>query len=554
MQLNPMHLKVSALLDSRIFRIPEYQRAYSWTKKQRADLFHDIKEAFQSQREHFMATVVALARETRTIGTDEFRDVELVDGQQRITTIIILLKAIEKNLKVDSKIDSKAKREINELLIKSDEHSLVLLQTNHDSSNIFSNYIRTGETDRKNSKTIFDNNLISAADECESFVKSWESKHGLPDLISTLKNKLSLIYHEIADEATVYRVFEVLNSRGLDVKWIDKLKSQLMALIFEHVEDGTRKDAAHEMQVKWQTIYRVLGQGANLGDEALRFAGTLLMDIQPNRIVSEEDATNQLTQAAGTDLKNIMAVGKHLENVVQAVQHLHQNVRIKAVTRISHARFVAVSIILRAFDKKTTQLLLNSWEKSTFRIFELGGADTRHKVGEYVRLGYDIINEKLSAEDINHNLQYLSSDYSIKSALKNFDHTNCYNGWTEQLRYVLFRYDEHLSKEAGERLNTGQWNKIWTQDPSNSIEHILPQSSGSSHTHHLGNLCMLPPNVNSSLKDIPPQEKAATYLSCGLKGTALVGSQLTNQPKWDKKAIEKRSKEILAFIQQEWGD
>lgn len=47
-------------------------------------------------------------------------------------------------------------------------------------------------------------------------------------------------YHELANEATVYRVFDALNSRGLDGRWIDKNKSQMMSSIFEFVEEGAR--------------------------------------------------------------------------------------------------------------------------------------------------------------------------------------------------------------------------------------------------------------------------------------------------------------------------
>ncbi len=82
MQLNPMHLKVATLLQSRLFRIPEYQRAYSWGSRQRTDLFNDILEAHRSSREHFMATVVALARDSRTIGADEYRTVQSVRRPQ----------------------------------------------------------------------------------------------------------------------------------------------------------------------------------------------------------------------------------------------------------------------------------------------------------------------------------------------------------------------------------------------------------------------------------------------------------------------------------------
>jgi hypothetical protein len=116
----------------------------------------------------------------------------------------------------------------------------------------------------------------------------------------------------------------------------------------------------------------------------------------------------------------------------------------------------------------------------------------------------------------------LGNGYSIDDALKEVDWSDCYEGWTEELRYLMFRYDEYLSKKAGEKLNIGQWSKIWEVDPSKSIEHIMPQSSEEHYIHHLGNLTMLPPGVNSSLKDKSPAEKAATYKQCGLRGTMAV--------------------------------
>ncbi len=244
MQLNPMHLKISVLLAGRLFRIPEYQRAYAWGKWQRVDLFNDILDVKRSGREHFMATVVALARDNRLIGADEFRTVEIVDGQQRVTTIIILLKAIEKSLYAQDAKQEKVRREIAELLVKDDDHSLVLLQTNHDSSSVFTDYIRKGEINVTEAKTAPDVNILDAARECEAFVQDWSKDKSVIELVAIIRNQLSVIYHEISDEATVYRIFEVLNSRGLDVKWIDKLKSQLMALLFEHLEGGARVEAA----------------------------------------------------------------------------------------------------------------------------------------------------------------------------------------------------------------------------------------------------------------------------------------------------------------------
>lgn len=556
MQLNPLHLKVSKLLEGRLFRIPEYQRAYSWQSRQRADLFNDIREAHRSGREHFMATLVALAKETREINADEFRTVELVDGQQRTTTLIMLFKALEKKLDSNNSKEADIKSDLVKLLVKGDDHSLILLQTNHDSSKVFTNYIRNGVIAAPKTPTVADTNLVKAAHECENFVQSWmDSEGSIISLISTIRNKLSIIYHEIQDQATVYRVFEVLNSRGLDVKWIDKLKSQLMALIFEHVEDDkTRSEAVEEMKTVWKNIYQALGNESKIGDEALRFAGTWAVDTRPNRIVSEQDATAELTRKAGNTLKRIAIVGHELEAVVLANLKLSRNNRLRAVTRIAHARFVASAIILRGFKPKEEQLLLEKWERVTFRIFELGGADTRHKVGDYVRLGYDIYRSSLSSEEIQTQLDSISQDFSIKEVLKSIDWSDAYNNWAEQLRYLLYRYDEHLAKDAGEKINTTVWNKIWQVDPSSSIEHIHPQSSGAPYIHQLGNLTMLPPGINSSLNKRPAKEKSKTYVTCGLRATMEVGMAIEAKNSWSEAMIKKRTKQIEDFIRLEWAD
>lgn len=554
MQLNPMHLKISALLGGRLFRIPEYQRAYAWGKRQRVDLFNDILDVKRSGREHFMATVVTLAKDNRLIGADEYRTVEIVDGQQRVTTLVILLKAIEKSLDQEDSRQEKIRREIAELLVKDDDHSLILLQTNHDSSSVFTYYIRKGEINVAEAKTAADLNVVDAARECETFVRDWSKDTSLIELVATIRNQLSVIYHEISDEATVYRVFEVLNSRGLDVKWIDKLKSQLMALLFEYLEGGARAEAVREMQVIWQDIYRVLGLRGDLGDEALRFAGTLALPSRPNRIIGQEDAAAELAKVAGTKVQTIAAVGSRLKAVVQAVNALDQNVRLQAVTKIAHARFVATAILLRKFEPDVERRLLGTWERVTFRIFGLGGADTRHKVGDYVRLGYGIGTNGITPEAINASLAEIGKDYELDEIISESDYwSNCYEGWTEELRY-LFRYDEYLATNAGVQLNATEWNKIWTDDASRLIEHIKPQSSGVAYIHHLGNLTMLPPKVNSTLQDKAPDAKAATYRSCGLIATREVGEAIENGTKWNEAAVRERASQIEAFVRKEWAD
>lgn len=553
MRLNPQHLTVAELLEGRLFRIPDYQRAYSWDTKQRKDLFDDIKEAQRTGREHFMATVVALFKEEETIQGKKFKAVELVDGQQRLTTIIILLKAIEKRLDQNDPSHEKLKENLQKLLIKGDQYSPILLQTNHDSSNIFKDYLHSKEQKINIAKIESEKNLLNATKECDEFVDIAKNNKSIIDLLETLMDKFSMIYHELNDESIVYRVFEVLNSRGLEVKWIDKLKSQLMASLFECTDQGTRERALHELKVIWKDIYATLELDIELGNTALCFAGTFKSKNPENRIISQERAVSELIQFSEQEINKTIEVGRYLLSLIKTIKKIENNRRIVVTTSIGHAKFVAVAISLREFDDATKKTIMSLWENTTFRIFGLGRADSRHKIGDYVRLGCEIIKNNLKPEDIILQLKEIGKDYSIdKISLNNED--NYYNDRPERLRYILYRYDEYLATEGGERMNEDQWNKVWADTPSRSIEHITPQSSEESYIHYLGNLTMLPGGVNSSLQNKEPKEKAKTYIECGLKATAAVGSEIQNGKVWDEKAVKERTELIKEFIKTEWAD
>lgn len=220
MEIQPQLFKLDSFMHGRLFRVPEYQRAYAWQKKQRADLFGDIRRVKESDEDHFMATFVGLSRKTekQQIIADQFSVIEIVDGQQRLTKLIILLKAIQKALDVSDKHEKGLSEELGKLLVKDDEHTLLLLQTNHDTSHFFADYIRDGVVPTVVAATTADQNIVDAIKECEDFVDVWKaSGDSLIELIRIIRHRLWAIFHTVDDEGLVYRVFEVLNSRGLDV-------------------------------------------------------------------------------------------------------------------------------------------------------------------------------------------------------------------------------------------------------------------------------------------------------------------------------------------------
>ncbi len=322
MQIQPIYLSMSTLLTARLFRIPEYQRSYSWQTKQRSDLFGDLRKLADAgpNSEHFMAAIVGLRRKKIRIQADQFVLVEVVDGQQRLTTVAILLKALSKQLDRSEAVQSRLAEELDSLLVKRDETSLLLIQTNQDLSNIFSDYMRVGSyPPLDQATTAADRNLVQAIEQCEAFVIEWKSRaaEGLIDLLEMLRNRLTLIFHEIDDEGLVYTVFEVLNSRGLDVTWFDKLKSLLMAIVFE-AGGGNKAAIIDELHGIWREIYRTIGLKQILNKETVRFAGTLRSKERPNRPLDEETSVAQLTAACLGSPKRVVELSRWLLSVTSA--------------------------------------------------------------------------------------------------------------------------------------------------------------------------------------------------------------------------------------------
>ena len=555
MQIQPQFMTLNQLLNGRLFKIPEYQRAYSWGAKQRDDLFSDIRKVRGSDTGHFMATMVGLRRKTIRIAADAFTELEVVDGQQRLTTITLLLRALEKKLTEGDSTAKKLAADLASLLVKGDDLCLLLLQTNHDSSHIFVDYVRDGrKPDRASVCTSADQNLFDAILQCEAFVEEWAEEGGCVDLLAIIRNQLFVIFHEIDNESLVYTVFEVLNSRGLDVTWFDKMKAMLMAVVFEHGDAGGKAGTIEELHSIWKDIYRTIGVRQTLNRETLRFAASLRADEMPRRPLSEEDAVAELMRQCGDSPKKAVALSKWILRVSEAEDRLLGNHRLRAVSQIVQARLVAISIMLRKFAGPVEKRLLETWESVTFRIYGIANRDARTAVGDYVRLAWAILNSDLPEDEAHVQLKSIAKNVvSLQEAVEKLRAVDLYTGRAETVRYLLYRYDEFLAQKAGQKLNESQWNKVWADEPSKSIEHIKPQSSGLSYVHHLGNLTLLPPGTNSKLKDKDPRDKATTYETCGLLGTIEV-ARLVKKGTWSAESVREREAGLLRWALAAWKD
>jgi hypothetical protein len=235
---------------------------------------------------------------------------------------------------------------------------------NHDPNGFFAEYLRHGmAADPAVAKTIADRALLTAIKHCTKFVNGWGD---LIQLTGIVKNRLTFIFHEIDDEAMVYTVFEVLNSRGLAVPWLDRLKRLLMAIAFEH-GSGNKKEIITELHGIREGIYMTIGLRQGLSTEALRFAATLKSGNQRSKALSEEGAVESLVKQCGMDPAKTVATSRWVLRVAQEVEEfLAATHRSRAVTRIAHARLLAVAIGLSKFAAEEKNPYTRAGRKSRF--------------------------------------------------------------------------------------------------------------------------------------------------------------------------------------------
>ncbi len=571
MAIDPKYLTLDNLLQKRLFVIPEYQRAYSWETKQRNDLFNDITKLYEQSeihpdRHHFMATIVCLKAAEEKLGTDIFETLQVVDGQQRLTTLIIILKALSKALKDKARMGQKDAKGIDKLLIKSDKR-LILLQSNHDNMLIFRNYLQTGKIpESKDIKNTADNNLATAFKECEHFVNKLKTPSKLLDLLYIIKNCLSFIFFILTDEGSVYNTFEVLNSRGLEVDWLDKCKSMLMGIAFQQLQKDTFASHIVELHNIWAKIYSAIGIQYISGDEILRFAATLKQDSEQSRPLSSEDSINYFHEICIKDPNKIIEMCSWILVIAEHLKDIYMNKRLAGVTYVAQARMLALSIMLEdKWTKAEQDEALDAWERVTFRIFAMIRKDARTKVGEYTRLSWKILHGKAPKEVIKEILDLAAGEeYSIDNAIEALKDADCYSWWGNPLRYFLHRYEEHLASQAGVKTNDDVWNQIWNSTASNTIEHIRPQKWDAKgwlgvlgktkekvddKVNGIGNLVLLPPGVNAKAKDKSFKEKKKIYSDHRCLRQI---EEIINENKWDAKAIKAREVRLLQFARMTW--
>jgi hypothetical protein len=547
-------------------RVPVNQRSYAWKKEHVKDLFTDLNGAItKGADEYFLGTIIVLIHKDTNSGIPS---VEVHDGQQRLATTLILIGAIR-----DSFYKSKDVATATEIarvnLRTADRRTLNILprfQLSLDDNQFFTDRIlrNPDEPERLAAKPDprkeSHQRIEQAAKEAASFIRtitkslpSQDKAQVLHRWIDFLETGARVIWVEVGDQATAYRIFETMNDRGLRLSEADLIKNYLC---------GVAEKRRDEIVQRWNLMIAILESLGREDGDIVDYIRCLwitthgqtrsseLFDKIKKEVQTEASAINWVTtlEARANDYAAILTSshsgwnGYHL-----AIRTAVAVLRFLEVTQV---RPVLLAAYGQPFDKKTLGRLVKVAVNWSVRCL-LSGVPSGTLEGFYSRSAKKISDGAITTIDelAEEMAPIIPRDDKFLEAAATASVAS-----SALARYYLTRLqiekDGDTDKEK--QYVPGEHEKI-------TLEHILPVRPGPEWAHisaedakanfnRLGNQALLTESVNSRIGNVGFETKKAALAESEYSLTQLAAQA----SKWDLEEITKRQRTLAEIAVKAW--
>jgi uncharacterized protein with ParB-like and HNH nuclease domain len=543
------------------FIIPVYQRAYSWTEKEWMIFLEDLKEQIQGNSNYFFGNILL-----ETIEQD--RVFEVIDGQQRLTTLTIFIRAVVNVLR--DRINEGEK-----LDIELDEKETTFLRNGGITK------LRPVEYDRACYDTLVIENkkqyeTSSPSQEKIRDGKAWFikelSKLSTADIQKILlkieTTAVTRIEFEGKKDAAL--MFELQNNRGKDLTNMERLKSYFMYQLFVYSKPDEANSNIEYISNLFKAIYNIIADIRDLDEDSVLIYhcncyvnGYDYRTIEDIKIVFKKSTDKiKWINTFVSDLHTTFANIKKLEKCKDSDYLLLKRMKIPAF---------AYPFIIKGYkyfdnDEEKLNKLFKLLEVVLFRHMVIrSGASINSRLNQ-ILLQYEGDNEELKKNiRIKFNSEHHWSDDRLKSTVNGYMYT------TPTVNYLLWRYEASIQ---GKGYVIGSV-VLDTED----IEHISPQTPPDKgniapgyevdgqgkyaeaflkeHLNSIGNLMLIASNHNRSIGNVAFSEKLESYNKNPILNQQseikLFASEVDENPRWDVDAIIRRKNAIIKFTEKTWS-
>lgn len=540
------------------YHIPPYQRPYAWTEEETGTLFSDLYDFYSSVNEddYFLGSIVLIKEDNKPLSF-------VIDGQQRLTTLTILLSVIASRFSGQDQQDLAIyiREPGNKFQGLASAPRLFLRDRDKD---FFAKYIQELrikellDLDAEQQDTEAKRHIIWNAREISKRIDdTFEDKlDALEKFVQFLVQRCYLIAVSTPSQESAYRVFSVMNSRGMDLLPVDIIKAQVIGQIapgiqdkynkiWEDLEIDTTRAGFNELFMHIRSIFAKFKAKRSLLVEFDEYVIKAVND--PIRLIDEyiRPYSNAYTILKSKDYKS----AKDATEVNKSLMWLN---------KIDNSDWMPAAIKFLSEhmnDHEYVTWFFNKLERLASCLV-ITSADVNERVRRYATILDEMDLHKdhsleeplqsieLTANEIKDELDVLGGDiYYMTSKRRN---------------YVILRLDSFVADGAA------------SYDPKVlTIEHVLPQTVDPQSEwakiwpnedeqkiwrHKLANLVPLARKINSSAQNYDFDDKKKKYFT-GAAGTSsyALTTQVLNEKEWTPGLVENRQTSLINIFVSKWS-
>lgn len=545
------------------FRIPPYQRPYSWTIEQSGQLLTDLHDSFlkDDSGSYFIGSIVLIKEDEKLPLCD------VVDGQQRLTTLTILFAAI-----------------IN--LFKNDENKRAFQEFIKQPKNIARNYDEKPRLNvRDKDKTIFDKYILNC--DLENLEKLYieEKQHSLKNIkANALKlleqlesyfktdddllkfaqfvvNNCYLVLVMTNSQDSAASIFSVLNNRGLDLLPTDILKADIIDKIasmeqelytdkWEECEKNLSREVFSELFYYIRMIYAKSKASSNLLKE---FRESVIKGQHPQNASQAKKLIDDIIIPYANALDTITTLNYKSDDSALVKYNKDINNSFRWLNRIDVSDWKPVALSFYVKHSTDTEYLAWFYKKleRLAAILFVTGATANERISRFAEVLKEIELKQDSHDNPLKSIE-LTPDEK-KKALTLFNGDIYSSMIAFRRKYLMLRLDSFVGDASA------------TYDmPIVSIEHVLPQSMNKDWKkdwnsvqhekwcHKIANLILLSRRKNSQAQNYKFSLKKTKYFKTDDTCSFALTTQVCNENKWTIDVVKTRQKTLLNILKDKW--
>ena len=532
------------------YEVPKYQRDYSWDKEQWSDLWYDLMQMIDEKDSHYMGYLV--------LQTSDDKNYQIIDGQQRLTTICVLILAVVDSLLnlpgTDKEKEDNKKRAENirstyignmDMLTLTSVNKLVL---NRNNDHFYRTYLSTLQEMPKRGLKASERLLKSSFETFKSYLEiKYRSAKELVVFIENLVNNIFFTVITVTDELNAFKVFETLNARGVQLSSSDLLKNYIFSVANTNDLHQTKLD---ELENIWAEIADIL-KDSQISDYLRFYWNSTHKTIRKNQLyktIRNEIKTPEEAFSLLRDMRKkadiYIALRSPDDELWRAQPEVSTNLGLLKLFNVIQPIPLLMSsysnLSERDFSSLLTKIVIIS-----FRYNVICGKNPNELENVYNKVALDINKTKsYKTEDLKAGIYVTDAEFEQTFAYKEFVYSSRNN---QIAKYILGKIEKF---ESGASIDIS----------SSTLEHILPDNPNEEWNwddvkiqqfhYRLGNMTLLEAGKNRDLGNVSFSEKKAVYKKSTVPMTVEIGN--SDLEEWTENCIDTRQKKMANEAKGIW--